>query len=144
LDSGNHNCNLEYVCVFIDATSKIMKNNFFHSKYFILFLVIVFVFVLISLGRESYRYFKVSEEIKNLENKIKELKQGNEELTNTKTYFNSKEFLEDEARKKLNMVKEGESVIIITSDSEIAPLSITDSKQKISNFKLWFEYFFRK
>ena len=144
MGGGNHTCNLEHVCIFINATSKIMKNNFFHSKYFVLCLIIIFIFALISLGRESYRYFIVSEEIRSLKNKIEELKRGNEELTNTKAYFNSKEFLEDEARKKLNMVKEGESVIIITNNNELAPIDITDSKQKISNFKLWLQYFFKK
>jgi len=121
-----------------------MKNNFFRSKYFILCLVVIFGFALISLGRESYRYFQTSEEIRNLERKINYLKEENDELLKIKETFNSQDFLEEEARRKLNMVKEGESVIIVANDNEPTVDEPEAQIKKISNFKLWLKYFFEK
>ena len=98
--------------------------------------------VVISLGQESYRYFKVAEEINDLEQNIQNLKQDNEELIGNREYFQSQEFLEDEARKKLNMVKEGETVVMITNiDDIIQDENVNAQKNKTSNFKLWLEYF---
>ena len=121
-----------------------MKGNFFESKYFVLCLIIVFGFVLVALGRESYRYFQTMEEIRNLERKIENFKQENEELSEIKETFNSEEFLEEEARKKLNMVKQGENVIIIAENNEPEASGQENETEKTSNLKLWLKYLFEK
>ncbi len=119
-----------------------MKNNFFESPYFVFCLVIILVLVIVALGREGYRYFKVGEEINNLEQDIEDLKENNKELIENREYFQSQEFLEDEARKKLNMVKEGETVVMITNANDIIQNENNNSQiKKISNLKLWIEYF---
>lgn len=121
-----------------------MKNKFFESKYFIFCLLLIFALALVSLLREGYRFFQVSEEIRGLEEKIEDFRRENEELLEMKNIFNSQEFLEEEARKRLNMVKEGENVIIISDDSEIKQENTGASLEKISNIKLWIKYFFEK
>jgi cell division protein FtsL len=119
-----------------------MKNNFFQSPYFIFCLLVVLVLIVIVFGRESYHYFKVAEEVNNLEQNIENLKKENEDLIKNREYFQSQEFLEDEARKKLNMVKEGETVVMVTNiDDIIQDENANIQKNKISNFKLWLEYF---
>jgi cell division protein FtsL len=120
-----------------------MTKIFFKSKYFILCLILFLVLVLISMTKEAYRYYKVSQEIKDLENKIEDLRKSNEELIQEKEYFTSREFLEDEARRKLNMVKEGESVIVISDPNKLEEENKPEEqKPKTSNIKLWLEYFF--
>jgi cell division protein FtsB len=121
-----------------------MKNNFWESKYFILCLVVVLAFALVSLGREAYRYFQVSKEISDLEKRIDDFKKENEELLSLRGIFDSQEFLEDEARKKLNMVKEGEGVIIITDGNNVLPEEPKKQEEKTPNIKLWLKYFFEK
>jgi cell division protein FtsL len=121
-----------------------MTKNFFKSKYFVFCLILLLVLVSIAMTKEAYRYYKVGQEIRDLENKIRDLKKSNEELAQEKEYFTSKEFLEDEARKKLNMVKEGESVIVISSQSAPEENKSQEQKPKISNIKFWLEYFFAK
>lgn len=97
------------------------------------------------MAKEAYRYYKVDQEMRNLENKVGNLKQSNEELAKEKEYFTSKQFLEDEARKKLNMVKEGESVIIISDlNLPVEENKSQEQKPKVSNLKLWLEYFFKR
>ncbi len=122
-----------------------MFKDFTKSKYFIVFLILILILVLIAMGREAYRFYKVSQEITELEKKIEDLKKDNEELSRIKEYFTSSEFLEDEARIKLNMTKEGESVIFISNPDTIEEESASEEQDiKISNFKLWWQYFFGK
>jgi len=124
-----------------------MKKSFLNSKFSVFVLLVVLVFALVSLGRESYRRFRVDQEIRNLEKEIGELKEDNEELLKIKEYFQSRAFLEEEARKKFNMLKEGEKLIIIASDQdsdweESAPQA--ETAESVSNIKLWWRYFFSK
>lgn len=105
----------------------------------------IFIFVLIALGKESYRYFKITREIKDLEKKIEDLGKSYEELSRIKEFYQSEEFLEQEARQKLNLVKEGEKVIIVASGQEnLESGSQPQSQPKIPNPKLWWKYFFGK
>jgi cell division protein FtsB len=120
-----------------------MKNNFSNSKYFSLVLAAILVFVVVALGRESYRYFKISQEIGDLEKQIEEFRKNNEELSKMKDYFQSREFLQDEARGKLNLVKEGEKLIIVSNEDGLQEeIETKGTEPEISNIKLWLEYFF--
>lgn len=122
-----------------------MLHNFAKSKYGVVFLVMVLILVLIATGQEVYRYYKVSKEISDLKQNIEDMKKSNEELIKIKEYFTSKEFLEDEARKKLNMTKEGESVIVISNPNAPEEENESEGQElKTSNIKLWLEYFFGK
>lgn len=76
--------------------------------------------------------------------KINDFKKENEELFRIKETFNSQEFLEDEARRKLNMVKEGESVIIVAESNEPFLNELKVQTKTMSNLKLWLKYFFEK
>jgi len=115
-----------------------------YSKYFIAFLIIIFILVLIALGKESYRYFKVNQEIKNLEKRISELESNNEELIKMEKYFQSEEFLEKEARLKLNLTKPGEKLIIVKGAEEEIEEIQQEEQKKISNIEKWWKYFFSK
>jgi cell division protein FtsB len=123
-----------------------MGKNPFYKKHLILLLIIVFVFALISLGREGYRYFLINQDIRDLEKKIEDLKTSNEELIKSREFYQSKEFLEQEIRKKMGYVKQGENVIIIASEQEqdLIAEPQSDSRSGVSNFKLWWEYFFKR
>lgn len=115
-----------------------------HSKSFITFLIIVLIVVIIALGRESYRFFKINQEIKSLEQRIAEIEKSNEELAKMEEYFQSEEFLEKEARLKLNLTKPGEKLIIVKQQENI----LKEEKEKetvakeISNIQKWWDYFF--
>jgi len=121
-----------------------MSNKLLYSKSFIVFLVIILILVAIALGRESYRNFRINQNIKNLEKKIEELRISNEELAEMERYFQSEEFLEKEARLKLNLTKPGEKLIIIKQIKQ--DLEEIEQKQgiakEISNIQKWWEYFF--
>lgn len=114
-----------------------------YSKSFIIFLIIVLILVVIALFRESYRYFRISQEIKGLENRIEDFKKENEELTGMERYFESEEFLEKQARLKLNLTKPGEKVIIVKTPEDLQQNQQEQIIAKeISNIQKWWDYFF--
>lgn len=122
-----------------------MKKKLLYSKSFITFLVVILVLVAIALGRESYRYFRISKQIKDLEKRIEELERTNEELARMEEYFQSEEFLEKEARLKLNLTKPGEKLIIVKTPEDLKEEEKeTVVAREISNIQKWWEYFFNK
>lgn len=132
-------------CFFINSLTLGMT-KLLYSKPFLVFLVIILILVVIALGQESYRYFRTSQQIKDLENKIEELKTSNEELAGLEEYFQSEEFLEKEARLKLNLTKPGEKLIIIKQIEE--DLEEFEQEQglakELSNIQKWWQYFFEE
>ena len=79
-------------------------------KYLILFGGLALI---ISLSKNILRLLKASEEIKITEQKFQELKQNNQELKAQLHYYQSDEFVEQEARNKLNMSRPNEVVIVL-------------------------------
>ena len=123
-----------------------MVENFFHSKAFIFGLLIIFILIVIAAGREGYRNYKINQEIKNLQKKIEELSKANTELSEMEKYLQSDEFLEKEARLKLNLIREGEKLIIIKKSEEprLEEVKSEEVNKKIPNIRKWWEYFFGK
>lgn len=118
-----------------------------HSKIFVIFLIVVFIFSVIAFSREFYRSFTVSQQINNLENKIKELKKENNKLSQMENYLQSEDFLQKEARIKLNLTKPGEKLIIVKTPEQTLNEKNEGQKlpvEKKPNIKLWWEYFFEK
>ncbi|MFZ5559219.1 MAG: FtsB family cell division protein [Patescibacteria group bacterium] len=121
-----------------------MKENFWHSKIFIFGLLIILILLVIASGREAYRNYKINQEIRGLQKKIDELKESNKELTELEKYLQSPEFLEKEARLKLNLIKDGEKLVIIKRSEEESNLkeSKPEENKNIPNILKWWEYFF--
>jgi len=121
-----------------------MREKFIYSKYSIFALAIIFLLLVIVLGRESYFNYQTSQEIKKLQNKIDEMQKNNGDLAETEKYFQSEEFLEKEAKLKLNLVRDGEKLIIVKQEKTIAPTEVQEKTENISNIKKWWLYFFDK
>lgn len=139
MDHSSNYRDFKYVCFSINAII-LMK---LYSKQFIIFLIIILILAIISFGKEGYRYFKITQEIKGLEQEIENLKKNNEEFIKIKDFLQSQEFLEQEAKKKLGYVKEGENVIVIASaQSDLEQENQVIPNREISNFQLWWKYFF--
>lgn len=122
-----------------------MSEKFLYSKYSIFALSAIFFLLVIALGRESYLNYQTNQEIKDLENKIEELGKSNSESAELEKYFQSEEFLEKEARLKLNLIREGEKLIIIKEEQNSTEEQSEEEKSEtVSNFRNWWKYFFGK
>lgn len=123
-----------------------MPEKFLYSKYSVFVLSVAFILLIVALGRESYFNYKTDQEIKTLQKEIEELQGENAEFSQLEKYFQSEEFLEKEARLKLNLIKDGEKLIIVKED-EGGPSkeeSRAEELKNISNLRKWWSYFFGK
>ncbi len=117
--------------------------KFTSSKFFIFILILIFIGVITAATKESYRKYQISKETTGLKKEIESLKEENELLSNILDYLNSEKSLEKEARLKLNLLKEGEKLVIIAPDKKTD--SENQSQKDIqetqsSNFKNWCGY----
>ena len=124
-----------------------MPKKILYSKPSIFFLLLILIFIVIALGRESYRFFRINQEIRGLEQRIEDIEKSNEELSKMKEYYQSEKFLEKEARLKLNLTKPGEKLIIIKQAEEDPEEEVEKKKtiaEEISNIQKWWNYFFEE
>ena len=86
----------------------------------------------------------VGREVKNVENKIKEVQKDTDYLNKFSAYFQSSAFLEKEARLKLNYKAQEEEVVFIYKDNNIKKesnsISFEDLLSKMPNYKKWVLY----
>ena len=112
-----------------------MKNNFFYS------LVIIFLFSLIvNFSRQIYVTWKAGRKLVDLETEILELEEKNRELRAKLEKVQGKDFIEEEAREKLGMTREGEKVIILPTIIPPNPSANAESRLT-SNWRRWWKLF---
>ena len=112
-------------------------------SFFIFILALFLIGIIVAFGREGYGNYQLNKEITDLKKEIESLKENNEELSNLVDYYNSEKSLEEEARLKLNLMKEGEKLVIISTEEKAVsgspPLS-NNGKKQFSNLDKWLEY----
>src|SRR3989344_3481683 len=106
----------------------------------ILFLVSLFILIFFSvnLTREIINRRDLEKDIKKLEEEMGGLAARNQELGGLIEYFKTMDFVEEEARTKLNLRKTGEPFLF----SPLASLSGSEAKPS-SNWERWLNYFFK-
>jgi len=121
-------------------------NKLLSSPLVIFLLVLILIGIIAAVGKESYRKYQIDKEVGGIKKEIEFLKEKNQAMSNLLDYFNSEESLEKEARLKLNLLKEGEKLVIITpnkkTDSENQFSEDIEEKQ-LSNFEKWLKYLFK-
>jgi len=98
------------------------KNNWqkiFGSRWFLVVLLVVAIFVAVAYGRAYYRDYQVRQEISRLQNEVKKLEAKKIETMEILQYVKSSNFIEDKARTELNMIKPGEKVVVVASGSGV-------------------------
>lgn len=121
-------------------------NKLLSSPLVIFFLVLILIGIIAAVGKESYRKYQIDKEVGGIRKEIESLKEENQALSNLLDYFNSEESLEKEARLKLNLLKEGEKLVIITPNKKTDlenQLSEDIEKKQPSNFEKWLKYLFK-
>ncbi len=98
------------------------------------------ILVAVSAGREFYRHYLIQQEIQALERQAKELETRRLEILDLAQKIQGGEFLEEEARLRLGLQKEGETAVVVKN----LPTDDQDQKELIrsrSNPQLWLDYF---
>lgn len=108
-------------------------------------VTVILLIVLGLVGRSVYREYRsqlnIRQEVKGLQTQYTKLEDQSLELVRQLKYLQSQEFVEREAREKLNMAKKGEHVVLVTR-GEGKSLSGGNKNQPLKNWQLWIKYFF--
>lgn len=96
-------------------------------------------------GRPFFEIIRKARRLDILKAEVAQLEQKREELEATAEYYKTDDFIEKEARDKLNMVKPGEKIVIITDDKSQGGEVATDQEtieEQIPNWEKWRRLFF--
>lgn len=126
---------------------KITIQGVVRSKAFTIFATIGIIVIGISLTKQIIRKVEISRQISSLESEINGLEQQNAELNTAIEYFNSSSFQEKEARKKLGLKEEGETVVMLPNTDalrDVDEVTSIETEQAVetSNSIKWKNYFF--
>ena len=117
----------------------------FSFNLFIAVSVLVVVFLGTGLGKEFYRDYQIQKEIDSLQSDISVLEKDNYKLSQLIEYYKTDEYKEAEARKRFNLKKDGESVVIVrpnSIDSEEDLNENNNEENNLPNYLKWWNYFF--
>ena len=122
---------------------KLWPQRVLKSKLFLVVCLAVFIFLLISFGREFSRRYYLEQQIKTLENNITELETKNQEFGQLIEYFDTQNFTEEEARLKMGLKRPGEEVLVINQpETKERRTEAEEGLSGLSNFVKWWYYFF--
>ncbi|HTW96468.1 MAG TPA: septum formation initiator family protein [Candidatus Methylomirabilis sp.] len=120
----------------------------FLTPYFLTFICILVLTVVAGpIYRNAIQRYQVDNEIAALQKQISDLQASNDDLTKLKTYLQSDQFVEKEARLNLGLRKQGEQVVVVEGANggakiDSGALAVADKKN--SNAVKWWNYFFSK
>lgn len=113
------------------------------NRFLRLVICLIGILLAVNLARGVFGLWKSTDRIRVIEDKLKEAEAKNENLRQKEAFYRSDEFVEQEARNKLNMAKNGETIVIMPENLEealgmVKPLPTSP----IPNWKRWVEVFF--
>lgn len=115
------------------------------SRIFFIFLIPIFLALLIGIFQQFYYRYQVKKDLDKLNTEIANFNKQKEDLSNLLDYYKNKSNLENEARVRLNLKKEGEKVIIIlptATSTERDKMSLQKDTENLPNYQQWWYYFF--
>ena len=124
------------------ARSKNMdwKSRIWNSNIFSAILIVLLIASFIKVSQEVLLRYEINQEISTLENKLSDLQGKTEKMDKLVSYLKTDDYIEKEARTKLNLSKPGEKQINI-ANLEMGEEYYFDKDDR-SNFNKWFDYFF--
>ncbi len=121
------------------ATHKKVQKKFWGSNIFTAFLVVILIFSIIKVTKEIVLRYEINQQISELETKLSDLESKTNKMDELIAYLKTDEYIEKEARLKLNLSKPGERQINISGDEEIQNNFVNDESPNLTK---WFNYFF--
>jgi len=103
--------------------------------------VIVLGVFTVRLGRNVWKLWKAGERIKDAESGVRSQELENQELQKRLAEVQSPEFIEREAREKLGLGKEGETIIVLPPQNEKSNTQYSISNEP--NWKKWWNLYFK-
>jgi cell division protein FtsB len=116
--------------------------NILKKKPIQVLIIVIGIALIVSLSRSILKMFRAKDELRLAEQKIEELQKEAAILTEKKDFYQSEEFIEQEARNKLNMVKEGETVVVLPPNlKELLGEKENQPQILLPNWRQWLNLF---
>lgn len=116
-----------------------------HRRPVRLLIIIIGFGLIVNLSRDIIRLAESLNQVELVEEQTREMETKRQALLNQKDYYQTEEFIEEEARNKLNMAKSNETIVILPENlkaalgqEEISP----KNKEKLPNWQQWWQLFF--
>ncbi|RJQ35528.1 septum formation initiator family protein [Candidatus Parcubacteria bacterium] len=116
-------------------------HKIFDSNIFTIFLVLLLILSFVKVTKEVMLRYEINKEIKILESQLASIEGKTGDMEKLISYLNTDEYIEKQARLKLNLSKPGEKQINLTNSQEIS-IDFADDEDAINPVK-WFNYFFK-
>jgi cell division protein FtsB len=126
----------------------------FFSRFFLFLGIIILGFYFFSISKESYKHYKISQEVKNLKQEIEKIEDKKMQTKKLIQYLKTESFQERQARLELGMKKPDEKVVILSNalkkienKNNVMNINFENKKdveennQKIINPIRWWMYF---
>lgn len=123
------------------TNKKYSTKAFFESRFVNVTLIVLLVLSIVKVAREAMVRYEINKEIAALENQLGDLESKSGKIENMISYLKTDQYLEKEARTKLNLVKPGETQINFTSTTD--HLAMVDTAIDYPRYIKWFNYFFK-
>lgn len=105
-------------------------------------IIIIGLILIIKLLGDIFRLLKAGEQVRLAGEKVYQLEKEKKELQGKHQYYQSEEFIEEEARNKLNMARPGETIVILPSNlGELVGKSRPSPSGNIPNWQKWLKLF---
>ena len=105
-------------------------------------ILIFEVYLIITFSRSIWDLWKKQGEMEIARSKVATLKQENNKLKSQLEYVQTDEFVEKEAREKLNYVKPGEAIVVIPDSVLQAATASAAPTPPLPNWQQWLRLFF--
>ncbi|MDP2812683.1 MAG: septum formation initiator family protein [bacterium] len=116
------------------------RGRIWNSNIFSFFLVILLILSFVKVSKEVILRYEINKEIKELETQLGELEDKNQKMEQLVAYLNTEEYVEKQARLKLNLSKPGEKQIFLTGNESVDDLEVSGDDSP--NIMKWYDYFF--
>lgn len=90
-----------------------LKDKILASNFFLFIMILVLIAAILGVVNLGYKKHLINEEIKSLEAQLLKIDKDNKNLNKEIERYKMPEFLEQEARRRFNLKKDGEDVIIV-------------------------------
>jgi cell division protein FtsB len=118
----------KYISILSKRMPENKLKNLLRSRAVLFLLLLAFIWLVLVSAKAFYKKRQLDKEIENLKAEIAKTEQKGQELNQLLGYFGSQDYLEKEAKDKLNLKKEGESVVMV-QDTSLGTAGVTEENR---------------
>lgn len=112
------------------------------SRLIIFFISILCLFFIVDLTRSIYSLWKRGDIVKQRQQVQDSLAQENQRLKDKLQQVESSQFIEQQARDKLNLQRQGEIVVVLPEELEATEEKQENEVKDLPNWLQWWQLFF--